>query len=226
MTAQLMDKDQIFEALLADYANGLLSRPLEILMETHLAMNPDSARAARMMMQIGGWILENSEPVSMSEGSWQNLLDMIAEEEEESYPAAAHQQQVAAQDNMPGFPRPLADYMPALDSPDGWRRIGLGLQECKLDFGLASGQATIYRIAPGSGVPSHSHDGNEVTLVLAGGFTDENGTYGPGDIAIQASGTEHRPIADDDGECIVFAVNEGSIQLTGPIGRVLNLLVN
>ena len=73
---------------------------------------------------------------------------------------------------------------------------------------------------------SHSHTGAEVTLVLSGGFTDETGSYGPGDIAIQEAGSEHQPIADDDGECMVLAVNEGQIRLTGPIGRVLNLLVN
>lgn len=224
MTAHQLDRDRIFEALLADYANGSLTRPLEILMETHLAMNPDSARAARMMMQIGGWILEQSEPVSMSEGSWQSLLDMIAEEESSNQAGSTHKP--AVQDNEPAFPRPISDYIPPLDCPKSWRRIGLGLQECKLDFGLASGRATIYRIAPGSGVPGHSHDGNEVTLVLAGGFTDETGSFGPGDIAIQASGTEHRPVADEDGECIVFAVNEGTIQLTGPLGRVFNMLVN
>ena len=74
-------------------------------------------------------------------------------------------------------------------------------------------------------MPVHSHDGTEVSLVLEGGFTDEFGSYGPGDIAIQEQNTEHQPVADDDGECIVFAVNEGAIRLTGPIGRMLNMIV-
>ena len=74
-------------------------------------------------------------------------------------------------------------------------------------------------------MPSHSHDGNEVTLVLSGGFTDEYGTYGPGDISIQETGAVHKPVADEDGECIVLAVNEGPIVLTGPVGRLLNMLI-
>jgi putative transcriptional regulator len=37
---------------------------------------------------------------------------------------------------------------------------------------------------------------------------------------------KHKPVADNDGECLVFAINQGDIRLTGPIGRVLNLLVN
>ena len=78
----------------------------------------------------------------------------------------------------------------------------------------------------GTAIPSHTHTGTEVTLVLQGGFTDETGTYGPGDIAVQEEGCEHKPVADNDGECLVFAINHGDIHLTGPIGRVLNLLVN
>ena len=86
-------------------------------------------------------------------------------------------------------------------------------------------EANIYRIAPGVSVPVHSHEGTELTLVLAGGFSDETGSFGPGDIAIQESGATHQPVADDDGECIVFAINEGQIKLANPIGRVLSYLV-
>ncbi|MEO1189022.1 MAG: cupin domain-containing protein, partial [Pseudomonadota bacterium] len=30
-------------------------------------------------------------------------------------------------------------------------------------------------------MPKHSHHGSEFTLVVAGGFTDESGSFGPGD---------------------------------------------
>ena len=78
--------------------------------------------------------------------------------------------------------------------------------ESSIDFGEADGKAKIYRIAPGTAVPIHTHTGAEVTLVLSGGFTDETGGYGPGDIAIQEAGGEHQPVADDDGECVVVVV--------------------
>jgi putative transcriptional regulator len=124
------------------------------------------------------------------------------------------------------LPHPIASYVPKSDCKQSWRRAGIGILETDVDFGEAGGNAKIYRIAPGTSVPIHTHTGAEVTLVLSGGFTDETGSYGPGDIAIQEAGGEHQPVADDDGECVVLAVNEGDIRLTGPIGRVLNLLVN
>ena len=120
----------------------------------------------------------------------------------------------------------IASYVPDAKCKQSWRRAGIGILETDIDFGEAGGTAKIYRIAPGTTVPVHTHTGAEVTLVLAGGFSDETGSYGPGDISIQEAGGEHQPVADEDGECVVFTVNEGEIRLTGPIGRMLNLLVN
>lgn len=219
MTNQMNPEIDILDALIIDYANGNLSKPLEVLMETHMAMNPESAKAFRMMMQIGGALLEDTEPVSMSEGSWDAVLQAISDDTNHHVSVNDNQHQDAL------LPRPLVDYVPDLNCPKSWKRRGRGLSEFVINFGETGGKASIYRIAPGVAVPSHSHDGSEVTLVLAGGFSDVTGTFGPGDIAVQQTGSVHQPVADDDGECIVYAVNEGSIKLTGPIGMVLNLLV-
>ncbi len=211
---------QLLDALLLDYAAGSLSRPLEILVETHLAMNEGSARTMRLLMQIGGVLLEDSEPVSLSEGALEAVMSAIDAEESKIDPVSEIRIETAAS----VLPRPAADYLPERGCTKSWRRIGLGIFECDISFGAEQGQAKCYRIAPGRAVPAHSHTGAEVTLILAGGFSDETGSYGPGDIAIQEAGSSHQPVADNDGECLVFAVNEGDIKLTGPLGRVLSLL--
>jgi putative transcriptional regulator len=173
-----------------------------------------------MLMRLGGVLLEDSEPVSLSEGALENVLKAIEVEEE------SEALDTSRLDTNDGFlPRPISDYIPDANHAS-WRRVGLGLFECDVVFEDGRGRAKFYRIAPGTAVPSHTHTGTEVTLVLEGGFTDETGSYGPGDIAVQEEGCEHKPVADNDGECLVFAINQGDIRLTGPIGRVLNLLVN
>ena len=209
----------LVESLLIDYASGSLPLALEVLVESHISMNPSSARSIRMLLQIGGALMENSEPISMSEGSFEKLMDEIDAGQEEYIVKNA-----VSNDNDK-LPLPLRNYISETNFPKNWRRIGIGLSEQTVDFGDEFGSAKLYRIAPGCGVPSHSHDGNEVSLVLAGGFTDEYGSYGPGDISIQETGAVHKPVADSDGECIVLAVNEGPIVLTGPVGRLLNMLI-
>ena len=208
----------LVESLLIDYAGGSLPLALEVLVETHISMNPSSARSIRMLLQIGGALMENSEPVSMSEGSFERLMEEFDCGEEEM------PNNEVSNDNDK-LPLPLRNYVSDNNSSKNWRRIGIGLSEQAVEFGDGFGTAKLYKIAPGCGVPSHSHDGNEVSLVLSGGFTDEYGSYGPGDISIQETGAIHKPIADADGECIVLAVNEGPIVLTGPVGRLLNMLI-
>ena len=229
-------KDEVISALLLDYVTGALDRPLEILVETHISLNSQSAKQLRMLMQLGGVLLEECEPVSLSEGALNAVMREISDLED----ADTHNQASATstQDNIVSFtppsnatstthlPRPLADYIPDLSCDKSWRRISKGLSQCRITFNGTEVEANIYRIAPGTAIPVHSHEGTEVTLVLAGGFTDETGAFGPGDIAIQETGATHKPVADDDGECIVFAINEGNIRLANPIGRVLSYLVN
>ena len=190
-----------------------------------------------MLMQLGGVLLEECEPVSLSEGALDAVMNEIHAFEEAK---ANHEDSSSSQnrDNVVSFiapssekltthlPRPLADYIPDLSCDKSWRRVSKGLSQCRITFNGTEVEANIYRIAPGTAIPVHSHEGTEVTLVLAGGFTDETGAFGPGDIAIQETGATHKPVADDDGECIVFAINEGNIRLANPIGRVLSYLVN
>ena len=229
-------KDEVISALLLDYVTGALDRPLEILVETHISLNSQSAKQLRMLMQLGGVLLEECEPVSLSEGALDAVMQEISELEDTDTQNQAYA--TNTQDNIVSFtppsnatstthlPRPLADYIPDLSCDKSWRRISKGLSQCRITFNGTEVEANIYRIAPGTAIPVHSHEGTEVTLVLAGGFTDETGAFGPGDIAIQETGATHKPVADDDGECIVFAINEGNIRLANPIGRVLSYLVN
>ena len=230
--SQRAKKDEVIGALLLDYASGVLESPLEILVETHISLNANSARQLRMLMQLGGILLEECEPVSLSEGALDAVMAEIDSEEANKETAsqdnvvAFTKPSVSKPVTIPHLPRPLADYIPDLSCDKSWRRISKGLSQCRIQFDGTDVEANIYRIAPGTSIPVHSHEGTEVTLVLAGGFTDETGAFGPGDIAIQETGATHQPVADDDGECIVFAINEGNIRLASPIGRVLSYLVN
>ena len=230
-------KDEVIGALLLDYASGALASPLEVLVETHISLNAASARQLRILMQLGGILLEECEPVSLSEGALEAVMAEIDALDKKDEQDLADER--AMQDNVVAFrpaaqasssvanlPRPLADYIPDLTCEKSWRRISKGLSQCRIQFNGSDVEANIYRIAPGTSIPVHSHEGTEVTLVLSGGFTDETGSFGPGDIAIQETGATHQPVADDDGECIVFAINEGNIRLANPIGRVLSYLVN
>jgi putative transcriptional regulator len=92
-----------------------------------------------------------------------------------------------------------------------WRPMGphLGYRTLYRKGDLA---LRLLRGSPGSDVGSHSHRGQEFTLVLKGGFSDETGAYGPGDFQCADDGVTHNPVADPGEDCINLAVTIGGLR--------------
>lgn len=61
---------------------------------------------------------------------------------------------------------------------------------------------TIVRFEPGSEFPTHTHDGGEEFLVLAGTFSDETGDFPAGSYVRNPIGTSHRPHTKEG--CTIF----------------------
>jgi len=67
----------------------------------------------------------------------------------------------------------------------------------------------------------HGHSGDEMTMVLAGGYTDATGNFQRGDVEAADDGLVHQPVADAGEECVCLVVTEGELQPTGMIAKVL-----
>ena len=132
----------------------------------------------------------------------------------------------------PSRPTPVVDqlnvFMPLalrsyvgrhLGAPE-WRTLVPGLEACRI-FGDARAEASFLRCRPGRAIPAHTHGGLEAVLVLQGGFRDQGGHHGVGDIAVADGTVNHRPVADAAAACIIFVVQEAPVRLTGPLGRVV-----
>jgi putative transcriptional regulator len=104
-----------------------------------------------------------------------------------------------------------------------WRAFLPGIRRCRVTYS-ACGDASFLRCRPGSAIPSHTHHGREAVLVLQGGFSDEGGHYGLGDIAVSDGSIDHRPVADRAIECIIFIVLEAQVKLTGRFGGLVQRL--
>lgn len=202
------------DVLLASYARGLLSAPLHALVASHLAIKPDSRRFVSALESAGGRLLETVTPGAVGNRD-RRLAEIFAAGD-----APAPVQPVGADAIVPA---PLARYLgrPLADVP--WRTLLPGVKEFKIEDN-ADGEASLYWIRAGRKIPSHTHDGSEFTLVLSGAFSDINGHYERGDIAVGDSDVDHRPTADPDADCFCFAVTDAPLRLTGPIGRIVQRL--
>jgi putative transcriptional regulator len=201
------------DALLAGYAAGSLPRPLHALIGAHVDLRPSAAGFVSDLELLKGSELDQAEPVALSFRD-KVLADIF------SIPAAEPVRPAAA-DNV--FPPSLARFLGVSSSDVPWRSVLPGVREWTISH--ADGvEAKLYWVKAGRAMPSHTHEGQEVTLLLQGGFTDQAGHYRRGDIAVADHDLDHKPIADQDEDCICFAVTDAPLRLTGPIATFFRSL--
>lgn len=222
MVANEMSLSQIdvVDTLLAQYASGSLTRPIKVLVESHLELKPDNRRFVSDLEAIGGLSLEQLVPVELTDSS--STLRQImgsslntSNDIEKLFPKA---------EDAIELPESLKRFI-GLDVDDiPWRTKLPGFKEYEL--GEMDGcHVSMFWIRPGRTMPAHTHEGCELSIVLDGAFTDERGVFNKGDISIADASVNHRPKAHDERPCIGFAVLDERVKLTGSWGQLLGDLI-
>ncbi|NBC20054.1 MAG: hypothetical protein GVY06_03245 [Alphaproteobacteria bacterium] len=212
-----------FSELYSAYAAGCLDPSFALLVETQAALRNDISEAIAVGEAISGLFLEAEAPARMTDGALERAFAAI--DAEAPVAARRHAAKAAGEAlaEIIALPEPLREVALDAAGDSGWKMVAPGLKRLKLDTGGLA-ESELFRIGPGISVPRHTHEGNEYTLVVAGGFTDGSGSYGPGDLAVKSSVDTHQPVADEDGACIALAVRDGGLKFTGAMGLVQRLL--
>lgn len=208
------------EEILLAYSAGSLREPVALVVATHLALCPACRAEVERFDAVGGALIEDLKPEAVSETSIGDLLARLHDPVHES-PAAPVGR---SEKPDPTVPLPLRDYLGSGLDGLPWKTHG-GLSEAELLQENADYRVRVMRIKAGTAMPWHTHEGSELTLVLAGGFTDEDKHYLRGDVAVADPTVNHRPVADPGEDCLCLAVTDAPLRLTGPIGRFLNRFV-
>lgn len=213
-----------FSELYSAYAAGCIDPAFAMMLEAQSLMRADVRSGVALSEMIAGSFFETAPAARMSEGALERTLAMIdaLEAPEESHRDAGKSAGDALNELL-DLPEPVRSAALDATGRQGWQVLGLGLKRLRLDVG-SSMDVELYRISAGSKIPRHSHGGNEFTMVLSGGFTDERGSYGPGDICVNGPHDTHQPVADDDEVCYALAVRDGGLHFTGVMGMVQKLL--
>ena len=80
--------------------------------------------------------------------------------------------------------------------------------------------SSLLHIEPGGSVPEHTHKGFELTVLIAGSFTDEFGEYEAGDFIMLDNKHQHHPVSESG--CLCFTVVNDSLHFTQGINKLLN----
>jgi putative transcriptional regulator len=207
---------QPIDALLAGYAAGTLDRPLHALVASHLILSPRNRGFVSALEAVRGDQLAKDDGLVVSDRDTK-LAAIFALDA-----AAGIAPAVSAGDAL--FPAPLARYLNVDPIRVPWRFKLPGVKEYQIEHHDA-GEVSMMWIKAGRKMPQHSHEGQEITLLLKGGFTDSLGHYRRGDIAIADAELDHTPVADADEDCICFVVTDAPLTLTGPFVKWMRVLL-
>ena len=215
MTAPCFHPDQF---MLSDYAAGSLQGAVALPLAVHLEYCQQCRRETQQLEEVAACLFENLDPVPVGEDTLEQVLrriDSIVADDvapaQGAVPAPLHA----------GIPRALRSLVPAgLDALD-WKRIG-SLRSSRLRFGDSEREVALQHISAGGKVLGHGPRGVEITVVINGSFSDQDGCYRSGDFLMRGPDDVHRPVAAQDGDCLCLAVLDAPIRLEGWVGRVLN----
>jgi putative transcriptional regulator len=202
---------QGLDVLLASYAAGSLSPAMYALIAGHLELSPNNRPYVAALERMASADIARAAPLPI--GGREAKLAAIFQE---AAPVARR-----PCDEM--VPRAIRHYIGCEFADVRWRKVLPGLKEFRVSKDDEDAAGLLW-IRAGRRMPLHTHEANEVTLVLKGGFCDLTGHYGRGDIALADAAIDHQPKADEGEDCLCFVVSEGKLRLTGPVGRLVERL--
>lgn len=197
------------------YAAGDLDQATSYLVAAHLALCPTCRASAELADEIGGGLIEDIEPVEMASVAFGNVLERLG-----THSPVSELPRPANIGDNPILPEPLRSIVGGDVDTIKWRRIGPGVQQMRFDDIGGPSSMRLLKIAAGASVLEHGHNGDELTMVLSGGFDDGDKSFTRGDIEFADQDTVHQPIAMKDQDCICLAVTTGSLKFFDIFGRV------
>jgi putative transcriptional regulator len=210
------------EELIVDYAAGAMSETWGLAIATHLALCPACRRTAAQMEAVGAQFLDFTPPAQMAPAA---LAAVMARLDETSQIANAAPPSLVRHGERPILPEPLRTYAGGDVDTLNWRRLGFGAYQFLIPVGENGATARLLRIPAGQPVPEHTHGGLELTLVLAGAFSDKTGVYRRGDLQEADESMVHQPQAAPGEDCICLAVTDAPLRFSSFGARLMQPLL-
>ena len=204
------------ESILMSYAAGNLSSAKALVISVHLAACHQCQTYVRQSNTLGGVLFEKITPAAIDKVD--GVDDFIAALPERRNISSGGEKAAKS-----GFRNPLAKYLPADINSLAWKKQSSTISKFDLSglIGEKGVNIALQKITAGAQVPQHTHKGTELTVILAGGFSDELGVYHQGDFICRDTSHIHSPTALRNEDCICLAALDAPIRFTGWM-RVLN----
>ncbi|HSF92379.1 MAG TPA: ChrR family anti-sigma-E factor [Paracoccaceae bacterium] len=201
-------RHHIPEELIAAYVSGRLPHPYAIVVASHVSMCTECRVRFEAHSAAGGAVLDDLETAAVSPELLDSVLELL--DLPENAPEAAIQAKGV-------YPAPVMEVLGGNDPK--WRSLGTGAKQSIIWSGK-EGSARLLLIPAGQAMPNHTHNGLELTLVLQGSFSDDDGQFATGDVEVADQQVKHTPIADPGPACICLAATDAPLRFSGIVPRL------
>lgn len=206
------------DSTLLAYAAGTLDEAFSVVAAAHVAVCPACRTAVRAAEALGGELLDAAGSMAVSEDCRSKTFASLEQ-------AGLYRLPVAAPRSS--LPRVLAPLLPVTDLDAlSWKKKapGVAVFDVKLPAS-AKGQLRLLRIGAGRAMPEHGHGGEEITMVLKGAYIDHMGRFAAGDVADLDEEIEHRPVVEQDCDCICLVATERPTRFKSIAARLMQPFV-
>ncbi len=207
---------------LVDYASGSMTMSHAYCVSAHLQFCETCRRNLQKCTEIGTQLFSMTEANALPVNDGELKESVLAMLDEEIKDEGLSEEANLSSEN---YSQKLKDVMDADYQQLDWSRVSPSIRLATLLHDKDGSQIALSRTQAGGKMPHHSHTGDEITVVLKGSFSDEDGLYSQGDFIFRDAHDKHSPIVTNDGECICLMVLDAPIQFTGFFTRWLNPLV-
>lgn len=202
--------------LLVAFSAGSLPLSHALCVATHLERCHDCRTRLHGLDNLGAQLLEELPPAHNPA----SLKDRVFAQLDTLAP-------VTAPDSAPltDVPRCLQQYITGSYDSLAWHTVAPSIKTASLCVDSNGAKVEMLRIKPGGKAATHTHTGDEYTVILKGSFSDETGVYAEGDFIVRNGSHKHKPVATKNTECICLTVTDAPIKFTGFFSRLLNPFV-
>ena len=196
-------RHHISDELLLGYSAGVLPGPFDLVVASHLSLNPAARDRLASFDVIGGEVLDRTDPDPVADVSLADTMQRIRAQADRRGDAAT------APDGV--FPSSLRAAVGGDRDAVAWRPVAMGIRQAILHTDEEA-SVRLLHIPAGQAMPQHSHAGTELTLVLCGAYSDEAGTFRRGDLDEADDDTDHSPVAEPGADCICLTATEAPLR--------------
>ncbi len=208
---------------LTDYSAGTLPRSQALCVAAHLHFCSGCKSRVLELMELGAEFFEQQDTIKTSSNSFETLVNRIKDDSNSSIPITKANHLKVDEKRPTKLPRAIHKLCDGDLTSLDWKSIGKNFRfsNLKVRDHDRKRETSLFYIKAGGNVPQHKHQGDEITVVLEGSFSDNEDRYHVGDFVVRTKGETHKPVASQNEDCLCLSTLDSPITISNPLVRIL-----